>query len=250
MDELWLSEYPEFERRHFWWRVRRGIVVKLVENHAAGRRLRVLDVGCGSGVTLHQLALTHQVLGIEPDQHAVAASQVAGQILVGKVETMEFAQSSFDVVLMLDVLEHLDEPREVLRKIRTWAAPSALLIATVPAYGWMWTTHDDRNHHRKRYTRRELQAEVSGSGWELGYCRYLFSPLVVPKLFQVLMERFGTQKEASRPNMPAPWLNAIAYWVLRLDARAAFSRAGRWWTGTSIVAVASPAISNKRSPET
>ena len=238
MDESWLAEYPEFERDHFWWRARRDIIERLIESHARGRKLRILDIGCGTGLTLERLAARHEVEGIEPDGRAIEASPISSSITQVSVESANYPDGSFDAVLMLDVLEHLDEPQEALRRARDWVDPSGLLIVTVPAFRWFWTVHDERNEHRKRYRRRELRRELESSGWRSSLVRYLFASLVAPKAIQVVLERSSLRPTASEPVMPGPLVNAIAYRVLRWDARISLSPLGRWWIGTSVIATA------------
>ncbi len=238
MDESWLAAYPDFERGHFWWKTRRDIIEGLVESHARGRQLRILDIGCGTGLTLERLSNRHDVEGIEPDEGAIAASPIASKLKHSSVESASYPDDSFDAVLMLDVLEHLNEPQEALRRVKDWLDPSGLLIVTVPAFRSFWTVHDERNEHRKRYRKSELRGELEASGWRPSLVRYLFGSLVPPKALQVVLERSSLRPTASEPAMPGPLVNAIAYRVLRWDARLSLSALGRWWIGTSVIATA------------
>lgn len=250
MDESWVAEYPEFERHHFWWRARRDIIERLVDQHAHGRSLRVLDVGCGTGLMIERLAARHEVEGIEPDGRAVTASPMELNIRQMSVESAGYADGSFDVVLMLDVLEHLDEPQQALGAARHWVAPSGLLIVTVPAFRWLWTVHDERSEHRRRYRRGEIRRELETSGWRPTLVRYLFASLVPPKAVQVIFERTGLRPTASHAVMPGPLANSVAYRVLRWDARVSMSGLGRWWLGTSLIAIGRNIQPNMRSSRT
>ena len=247
MDESWLAQYPEFERDHFWWRVRRDLVEQEVEAHSRGRVLRVLDIGCGSGETIYRLSKRHDVLGIEHDPRAVADSRIATNITVAAVESMQFDSGSFDVVLMLDVLEHLDDPIKVLCIVRGWIDPGGILIVTVPAHGWLWTRFDEVNDHRTRYRRPELASELSSSGWNPTLVRYLFAALLIPKVMQLLFERLRLSSDASRPVMPRAWVNRAAHFVLRAESAVALGPVGRWWVGTSLIGIARPTEPNTRS---
>lgn len=99
---------------------------------------RVLDVGCGSGVLLAELAqLGWEVWGIEPDRrtaHAVTADLdlPADRIFDGTAEEANFPAASFDLVTMSHVLEHIHDPAAVLAKVHGWLRPDGVLRVWVP----------------------------------------------------------------------------------------------------------------------
>ena len=66
----------------------------------------------------------------------------------------------YDLILMLDVLEHVEHPAVVLRQAIEWLKPDGAMLITVPAFDWLWTAHDDLNHHVKRYSAAELRELV------------------------------------------------------------------------------------------
>ncbi|MFM2475425.1 class I SAM-dependent methyltransferase, partial [Burkholderia cenocepacia] len=70
----------------------------------------------------------------------------------------------FDLIAMLDVLEHVDDPAAALAEVRARLAPGGRLVVTVPAYRWMWSAHDRMLHHRTRYTMRGLRSELEDAG--------------------------------------------------------------------------------------
>jgi 2-polyprenyl-3-methyl-5-hydroxy-6-metoxy-1,4-benzoquinol methylase len=240
MDESWIAQYPDFERNHFWWKVRRDVVDALIEQRAGRRSLEVLDIGCGTGVTLERLADRHSVTGLEASPVAVANSVLDGRILNATVETAVLDSSTYDVVLMMDVLEHLDDPMLALRRAADWSREDGLLIASVPAHRWLWTSHDDINEHRARYNKSTLTRMLIAGGWEPVLVRYVFALLVPPKVIQVALERSGINREAGRPSIPHPLLNRIAYWSLRGETAFALGPLGHWWIGTSVFALATP----------
>jgi SAM-dependent methyltransferase len=99
---------------------------------------RVLDIGCGSGRDLAELAVRGwEVWGIEPSpQAAEAARQHLGvgaeRIHVGRAEEARFEPASFDLVTAWHVLEHLHDPAAVLRGARAWLRPGGTLQLAVP----------------------------------------------------------------------------------------------------------------------
>jgi SAM-dependent methyltransferase len=99
---------------------------------------RVLDIGCGSGLLLTELArLGWEVWGIEPDKRAATALKdrlglADERVVVGPAETARLPAGAFDLVTMSHVLEHLHDPRAVLAGVHRWLRPDGLLRVWVP----------------------------------------------------------------------------------------------------------------------
>ena len=144
---------------------------------------RVLDVGCGSGGTAPGLreAGATWISGIELDP---AAAETAGDVLdevrAGPVETeLDAVTAPFDTVLLYDVLEHLVDPGELLRRLQGVTAPGARVHVSVPnarhwslvrdlvlrgTFGYTPAEHRDVTHLRW-FTRRDLVDELESTGW-------------------------------------------------------------------------------------
>ena len=100
---------------------------------------RVLEFGCATGYMSEVLKsrLGCTVVGIEIDRDAAAlAEQHAERVIVGDAETIDYAAElageQFDVVMFADVLEHLKEPADVLRRVRPFIAENGILVASIP----------------------------------------------------------------------------------------------------------------------
>jgi spore maturation protein CgeB/Tfp pilus assembly protein PilF/ubiquinone/menaquinone biosynthesis C-methylase UbiE len=108
-------------------------IAALVPQSAAS----ILDVGCAAGETgrlLKELGFP-RVVGIERDPESVArAREVLDDVIVGDVERMDlpFERGSFDCIIFADVLEHLIEPGDVLRRFRDYLSPQGVVIASIP----------------------------------------------------------------------------------------------------------------------
>ena len=110
-------------------------IAPLLPVHAA----RVLEVGCGTGATLQWLKSTGRckvAIGMELfDSAAAIASLHADQIIVGNAEhliTTTFEPESFDLVLCLDVLEHMVDPWAFVANIEKLLKPGGTLISSIP----------------------------------------------------------------------------------------------------------------------
>lgn len=119
---------------------------------------RVLDAGCGTGNflrTLQQRYPLAELQGIEFSQSAAtyADPSVAPLIAIGDVMMVapSLPQASYDVIVCSEVLEHVDDPGEVLSALTRLARPGAKFIFTVPAGMCHWSAQDDEAHHRRRF---------------------------------------------------------------------------------------------------
>jgi SAM-dependent methyltransferase len=158
-DQLW-----RVEQEHWWFQARRHIVWSLVERHVAGgreRRLRVCDIGCGTGGNLFALADRHDVVGVEHSPQALeyARRRLGDRVRAGSLpDGVDLPPASFDVVLMTDVLEHIeDDTRSAATALRLLRA-GGIVVATVPAYPWLYSQFDARLHHFRRYSKRQFRA--------------------------------------------------------------------------------------------
>ena len=114
---------------------------------------------------------------------------------------------------------------------------------TVPAFDWLWTSHDDLNHHHKRYTATELRRAMHDAGLSVMESRYLFQSLVLPKL--VVRAKEAIVRRSSRlPQVPPPALNA----ALQSWYRSEWAIAGWLPFGSSVLAIAS--LPDKSAVET
>ena len=106
--------------------------------------LRILDAGCAGGGNgaLMKHAGAREVVGIEMDVGAAAkARERLDKVLLGDLANVDLAPISdppFDVVLMIDVLEHLVDPAAALCRITALLKPGGLVVASLPNVAHVW----------------------------------------------------------------------------------------------------------------
>src|SRR5262245_40410553 len=168
----------ELERTHWWFRGRRRILLAALERAGVGAGARaLLDVGCGAGTNLEFLAERFpgaRAHGIDVERAPLRFCRADRGLPVAQAdaERLPFAAGAFDLVAALDALEHLADDAAGLREIHRVLRPGGALVATVPAFPWLWGSVDDLGHHRRRYRRGELSARVCAAGFEIALERY------------------------------------------------------------------------------
>jgi ubiquinone/menaquinone biosynthesis C-methylase UbiE len=182
--EAYFDVMAENAGEHWWYRARRELLRDLLDGKV--RRGGVaIDVGCGTGEVM---ALLHDagagvVAGTDLSPHALghAAGRVEhGSLLASRAEQLPLADSCADVVVSLEVIEHLDSDLVALAEYRRVLRPGGTLLVTVPAYESLWSEHDEWAGHRRRYSAGQLTRAVGRAGFEVERTTYYFSFLVPP----------------------------------------------------------------------
>lgn len=208
--------HAEHEATHWWYVARREIVLDLLRRGlgAPDGTLRLLDIGCGAGGLLPHLAEFGSVTGVDPSPDAVAhaARHGTGDVHVGTLpDGLPFGSDDrFDVITLLDVVEHIDDDVLSLRVISRLLAPAGILVLTVPASPFLWSGHDIVNEHRRRYTRATLRDRLERAGFQVTMLSYynaaLFPPIAALRIMRRLLR--GTEARADVGAVPAP-INAL-----------------------------------------
>jgi len=178
----------------------------------------VLDIGCGGGWFFPQLRdFGWQVEGIESDPRLVPTETgLRDTIHVDPFNRSFQPGKQYALILMLDVLEHMPDACSSLRYAVELLQPEGRLLLTVPTFLWLWTAHDDLNHHVTRYTKRSLARLAESAGMRMEICRYFFQWLVPMKLAVRVKERLLPTHPAS-PRVPPRLINQFCYGVSRLE---------------------------------
>ncbi|MBP7865838.1 MAG: methyltransferase domain-containing protein [Acidobacteria bacterium] len=191
--------------RFFWHRLRWRAVARSVPSTGP---VSVLDLGAGSGVIGRFIRRDRPRASYffhEP------IPQLAAHLETVFGETANAAKAEdyrgMDVVLALDVFEHLEDDAALVRDLHARMRPGARLVCTVPAGPRLWSDWDRQLGHQRRYTRRSLLGLLSATGFSPRRCRHLFPEMVPMALYRKLVIR---ESPSEFPPVPR-WLNALLY---------------------------------------
>ncbi len=228
------------EDRHWWYRGRRRVLERAIAALGLPAHARILDAGCGSGRNMVDLAHHGTVTGVELSGASVALARerAAGEVLEGSVMDMPFDDATFELAVSLDVIEHLQDDVGALHELRRVTKPGGALLVTVPAYQWLWSGHDEINHHHRRYNSRTLLAAARSAGWQPQSSTHFNSLLLPAAIALRALERFKPSATKSSLDLwipPTP-LNWALTQPLNLEA-AVIGRGGSIPAGLSLLAV-------------
>ena len=190
-----LNEYKklyEYEMSYWWFIGKRRITKHFLDHYARYyQRLRLLDIGCGTGANLNMLNEYGEAIGLDFSKESLkfCRQRELTNLVLASAEQMNFKDNSFDTVTALDLLEHIEDDRQVLSEIFRILKNQGHLIITLPANMLLWSQHDRVLHHRRRYKRSELKRKVEEAGFTVEKITYFNTILFLPILLIRVIRR-------------------------------------------------------------
>jgi SAM-dependent methyltransferase len=227
--------YPDGIEAHYWTYARNRIVKRRLEHLDMPYGARVLDVGCGRGITVDFLRQHgFEAWGCDVGRPVPITAAVAPYLRVGTdaLKLDEETREAVRAILLLDVLEHLEEPTEFLTACRERFRNCTHVLVTLPARMEIWSNYDDYYGHFRRYDEESLKEMVPSGAFDVirqGYCFHLLYPPA--RLLSALGRARAT--EVAAPSPPSRWVHRLVGRVFDLEDRVL----PRSLTGTSIVAI-------------
>jgi SAM-dependent methyltransferase len=200
--------------RHPWERARSAVILDLIKNEVgdANQPLKILDFGCGDLSVARDLAEKlpgASFIGIdsgykEPNLAREIQNLSSDVKIVGLFPDLTSAEQNskthVDVVLLLDVLEHCEDDKDVLKKVKAsrFIGPNTFFIITLPSHQSLWSKHDIFLTHYRRYSLKQLRQLLESADLHAKKIGYFFASLLLIRYFQVVAERIF-------PNLLFPW---------------------------------------------
>lgn len=184
MNEKLLKHFNNIEKIHWWWEGRRQILRQSIKNEPG---LKILDIGCGTGETLSFLKEyldKPKLYGIDNSQVAIDFAKKRGHKNIRKVNALKlpYKNNTFDYILLLDVIEHIENDLELLQETKRVLKKGGKIIITAPALQFIWSDHDTQQGHFRRYTRsrfRMLAQKARLKITRISYFNFFLSPAII-----------------------------------------------------------------------
>ncbi len=212
MDKDYEQDYFKLEKEHWWFKGKRDLIKRIKVSSDA----KILEVGCSSCINLKEFP-TKEKYGIDISKEAVERAKAQGiKAVQGDVtKELPFEENTFDLILALDIIEHIDNDKELIKNLTKLLKKDGKLVINTSAFQFLWSHHDVLCQHKKRYTKKEIKGLTNGllKTQILTYWDFTIFPgaFLIIKLNNFLKKEETTAKEEN------PIVNKILFNILKVE---------------------------------
>ncbi len=186
----------EMEGRDWYFRGKRAIISRFLSRQPERQGMKILDVGCGTGINMQLLSSFGETYGIDLNSAALnfCRQRKLPNLALSSIERLPFKSNTFDLVTCLDVLYHKGVKDDVaaLKELERVAKSGALLLITESALKQLWSEHDQAVEARTRYSLGDFREKLSNTTFEILKATY-WNFFVLPAVF--LLKKMHPPKE-------------------------------------------------------
>jgi len=208
------EKFSTKESSHWWFVARRNILQSLIGRYIPTKVETALDIGSGPGINVPLIrTYAKKVTCLEASDTAIAMARRKFPditILHGSFP-QTVPSGNFNLITMLDVLEHIEEQTGAIRTAWSLLKPGGYLMLTVPAFMFLWSAHDNHVHHKRRYTSREIRSLLTDADFHIERVTY-FNTMLFPAIagVRLLQRTFKIRTaETDLDINPPEWLNIV-----------------------------------------
>ncbi len=245
LSRTFAGEWYEFATQsHFWFQWRLAVLLRSLKRLGLSleEKLNVLEVGCGTGALRDQLeSVTNwTVHGTDLNKDALSRVKPArGRTMYYDVcEEREPFLEAYDIVVLFDVLEHIQDTRPFLNSLLRHLKPQGLLLINVPALQTLYSNYDEIVGHVRRYNKKNLSEEFRDFNFKIeGLCYWGFSLVPILALRKLMLTILAKQTQARKIECGINPPNPLVHTVLRMIMRAETALLSEPLIGTSLLMV-------------
>lgn len=222
---------------HFWFRWRFRVFLKF-RKLLPGQPFRIFEIGCGTGTFLKQITNNFKCIALGCELDAIenirkddAFSVIHYDIFDSRPELSE----SFDVVFLMDVIEHIDDEKAFIMQSSGFLKPGGLLVINVPALQFLYSKYDNVVGHLRRYNKKRLNKLLETCGFEIVKNEYWGATLIPVAFIRKIYITFIRKENVIEKGFAPP--GKLSEKILKFLMRADFI-CKRHFTGTSLMVAA------------
>jgi SAM-dependent methyltransferase len=238
MDRKAYAQMADIQFKHWWFEGRRRILQSVLSGLALPADAQILEVGCGAGANLEMLGTVGTVYAFEPDaEMREKAEKILNKEILSGFLPHDFPYTEqFDLVGAFDVIEHIQQDSESIKALYGVTRKDGFAVFTVPAFQFMWSGHDEVNHHVRRYSRPQFKRILEDAGYRVEYISY-YNTFLFPAAFCVRMlhKLMRKREETDLKISKYPFVNTLLAEIFALEKH--FMKYMSFPFGLSIVAV-------------
>ncbi|MBI5640904.1 MAG: class I SAM-dependent methyltransferase [Nitrospirae bacterium] len=242
MDDSYAGTYHRLEEDHWWFKARRDMIFRLLKG--CDRDSAIVEIGCSGGPLISYLRGKgfSNIRGIDISERSISLCRERGieSVRVADGQETGFGDNEFDIVIASDVLEHIEDEDRAIKEWCQILKSGGKLIVFVPAFRFLWSSHDELNYHYRRYSRPELIRKLERNGLLIrraSYWNFILFPLI--SLIRLITRFFAGKRAdaAEQLRQSAPLVNLMLEGLLKIENRV-ISGGINFPFGVSVFAVA------------
>lgn len=218
--------YEIASQDHFWMQWRFFVFEKLLKRIGIPKekQLRVLEIGCGTGTFLRQMERKTgwNIDGADINFEALndSVAERSRLLFYNVMEEREEFRKFYDIVVLMDVLEHIEKPAEFLKACFYHLRPGGVFIINIPAVQRMYSVYDEVMGHLRRYDREKLLKELEAITSSKIITAY-WGITLLPMLFlrKLLISKNASKDDIVRKGFQPPgrFSHAVLKSLMRLE---------------------------------
>jgi SAM-dependent methyltransferase len=203
MEKSYYRKYYDYERKHWWFITRNNLLMQIIEKNIIkkGEKLKILNVGAGTGFTSELLSKYGEVISVEYESSCVefVNANTSLHLLEGSILDLQFEDNTFDLVCAFDVVEHVEDDVKATSEMIRVAKRNGYVFISVPAFNSLWSKHDEINHHYRRYKKDQvmhffLKDNKLQNIYNTYFNSFLFIPIYIVRKLNNLKEKIAGNK--------------------------------------------------------
>ena len=209
MDNKTFSRQIKNQKKHWWFQARKKIIDQIISSINLKKKKNILDFGAGSGVNLDMLR-KHGLVDIHEQNKYARAIIKKEKKIKNLYSTLKIKKNFYDLILLADVIEHVKQPKELLKDLKKFLKKDGHILITVPAYQFLFSKKDEVLGHYRRYNKKLLKKELSGFKVEnISYFNtFLCIPIIIMTMLNKFLKRDYIRQVETTPNFI---LNKLCY---------------------------------------
>lgn len=210
MKEIVYHSNYQLEDTYWWFLARREIITNVIRKLVPiDKEDYILDVGCGTCGMAEYLSRSFNVVAIDTSELALEYCKKRGLNNLHLTDLANFPNSNYKIkaITILDVIEHIPDDKEIICQLFNTLPNEGYLVATVPAYQFLWSSHDEIHKHFRRYTKRKFTNLLQNAGFQVVFSTYfntLLFPVALAKRFLDIVFKLEKKNEYAIEIVPQP----------------------------------------------
>lgn len=220
------ERYYKLEDNYWWFIGMRDILLRslknIFKNYKDEKNIRILDIGCGTGMVIRDLERFGNVIGLDNETRALEFCKKRGidKLILGDGNHLPFKENVFDLITAFNIIEHVDNDTGLIKGINRVAKNNSWVAISTAAFNFLWSQHDIVNKHKRRYTKGKLKDIIRKhlAVKKITYLNCILFPFIWLGIILTNLLKVKLHNPSSGFYPVPKFINKILIFILRLES--------------------------------